>query len=155
MRQRAARCGEIITVENGEIWCGEIDLTPVWMVGAEGKGPIRGPRTYAPISMGSAVRSADHGRQTPRRPRLSGLVECLSPTLNGGRRLLSGGAVRSMFFEVSPPNLEANKCSEARLLRVCVNSGFSCVKPCGGRRCGLMYDMKAFWIGSGQGQLPY
>ena len=80
--------------------------------------------------------------------------ECAA--LNGGRRLLSGGAVRSMFFEVSPPNLEANKCSEAGLLRVCVNSGFSCVKRCGGRRCGLMYDMTAFWIGSGgQGQLPY
>eukprot|EP00964_Phaeocystis_antarctica_P108195 scaffold72815_cov86-Phaeocystis_antarctica.AAC.3 len=66
VRQRAARCGEMITVENGEIWCGEIDLTPVRKVGAEGKGPIRGPRTYALIPKGSAVRSADHGRQTPR-----------------------------------------------------------------------------------------
>jgi len=81
--------------------------------------------------------------------------ECAA--LNGGRRLLSGGAVRSMFFEVSRLNLEANNCSEAGLLRTCVSSGFSCVKPCGGRRCGLMYDMKAFWIGSGKGkgQLPY
>ena len=74
MWQRAARCGEMITVENGEIWCGEIDSTLVRMVGAEGKGPIRGPWTYAPISKGSAVRSADHDRQTPRRPRISGLL---------------------------------------------------------------------------------
>ena len=32
------------------------------------------PWTYAPISKGSAVRSADHDRQTPRRPRISGLL---------------------------------------------------------------------------------
>jgi len=31
MWQRAARCGEMITVENGEIWCGEIDSTLVRM----------------------------------------------------------------------------------------------------------------------------
>ena len=36
------------------------------------------PWTYAPISKGSAVRSADHDRQTPRRPRISGLVVSLS-----------------------------------------------------------------------------
>ena len=57
---------------------GEIDSTLVRMVGAEGKGPIRGQWTYAPISKGSVVRSADHGRQTPRRPRVSGLVVSLS-----------------------------------------------------------------------------
>ena len=77
--------------------------------------------------------------------------ECAA--LNGGRRVLTGGAVRQMFFEVSPTDLEAKNCSEARLLRICSNSGFSCVKPCGGRRCGLMYDMQASWIGFGQGQL--
>ena len=48
----------MITVENGEIWCGEIDLTPVRKVGAEGKGPIRGPWTCAPISKGQEREAA-------------------------------------------------------------------------------------------------
>ena len=42
----------MITVENGEIWCGVIDSTLVRMVGAEDKGPIRGPRTCALHSEG-------------------------------------------------------------------------------------------------------